>query len=150
MPPTVYAVAAGAGRARGRGRRLAVGFRHVLGYYTGWRDSFAQQRARPDFVTETESGDDYGAATTTTTTTKCNRCGSSHTHTQAHKHALHAPVPVGDRHTTGARGHSKRGGGDDDGRRPNTHELKLIINAYYIMDSIKKKKKSSDSYLQTK
>lgn len=65
--------------ARGRGGRLAVGFRHVLGYYTGWRDSFAQQRARPDFVTETESGDDdYTAGTTTT---KRNRCGSPHTYT---------------------------------------------------------------------
>lgn len=82
---------------RGCGGRLAVGFRHVLGYYTGWRDSFTQQRARPDFVTETESGDDYGGGDDDGR----NRCGSPHTH----EHALHAPGPVGDRHTTGAHGH---------------------------------------------
>lgn len=59
--------------------------------YTGWRDSFAQQRARPDFVTETESDDDdYDDETQSLRL-------AAHTHT----HTIHAPGPVGDRHTTG-------------------------------------------------
>lgn len=105
------------------GGRLAVGFRHVymdIALQVGG-DSFAQQRARPDFVTETESGDDD----CTTATTKRNRCAARRTQTHTHTHkrtrararytntqqhtsaryTLHAPGPVGDRHTTGARGH---------------------------------------------
>lgn len=102
------------GHARTRGAASCRLSSCLYGYCTaGWRDSFAQQRARSDFVTVR-----LNRATTTIRRRRnaiVARLGA-HTHTRARarytntqhtsaRYTLYTPGPVGDRHTTGARGH---------------------------------------------